>query len=129
MDPRFRGDDKRSITAKSQAKEAAVLSEKHCVPCKGGKPLPKAEAEALLRELSGWTVNRDGNWLLKDWEFKNFAQALAFVNRVGAVAEAEKHHPDIAFGWGYVHAGLQTHAVGGLHENDFILAAKIDAIN
>ncbi len=105
------------------------LSQKHCIPCrKGTTALSADEAKALLGEISGWHISADGKWLKKSYAFSNFAQALAFANSVGSVAEAESHHPDIALGWGYVNISLQTHSAGGLHENDFILAAKIDSI-
>ena len=104
------------------------LSSKSCVPCHGGVPrLGSDEIEALLPRLSGWSV-ADGQRLHKAYEFVNFADALAFVNRVGAVAESDGHHPDVAFGWGYARLEIHTHAIGGLSENDFILAAKIDEL-
>ena len=83
----------------------------------------------MLKELSGWVIIREGKWLHKAYKFKNFEEALAFVNRLGAEAEWERHHPDIKLGWGYVAIDIQTHDVGGLHANDFILAAKIDAVS
>jgi 4a-hydroxytetrahydrobiopterin dehydratase len=103
------------------------LAGRHCVPCHGGVPrLRGAEIEALLGELKGWEV-REEHHLTKSYEFSNFADALRFVNRVGEIAEGEGHHPDINFGWGYAHIKIYTHAIGGLSESDFILAAKIDA--
>lgn len=100
---------------------------KHCVPCHGGVPrLTAEEIEPLLAQLEGWQVNEEHH-LSKGYEFGNFADALAFVNRVGAVAEAEGHHPDIEFGWGYARLKIYTHAIDGLSESDFILAARIDA--
>jgi 4a-hydroxytetrahydrobiopterin dehydratase len=88
--------------------------------------LPAAEANALLGELDGWTI-ADGPRLTKTWKFPDFATALAFVNQIGAIADAEDHHPDVALSWGRVGVELWTHAAGGLTENDFIVAAKIDA--
>jgi 4a-hydroxytetrahydrobiopterin dehydratase len=103
------------------------LSSRHCVPCHGGIPRLKGEEVApLLRQLNGWDAVEEHH-LLKEYRFTNFADALAFVNRVGAVAEAEGHHPDIAFGWGYARIKIYTHAIDGLSESDFILAVKIDA--
>lgn len=104
------------------------LAAKHCVPCRGDTPpLPVAERERLLRELgSGWEV-QDGHHLFKQYEFENFAEALAFVNRVGDVAEAEGHHPDIYLAWGKAGIKIWTHAIDGLTESDFVLAAKADA--
>ena len=103
------------------------LANKHCVPCHGGVPrLKGGEIEPLLAQLQGWRAVEERH-LSKEYKFRNFADALAFVNRVGRVAEAEGHHPDIEFGWGYAHVKIWTHAIDGLSESDFILAAKIDA--
>ena len=103
------------------------LSSKKCVPCHGGVPrLTGDEIAPLLRQLEGWEVAEEHH-LSKEYKFANFAEALAFVNRVGAVAESEGHHPDISFGWGYARLKIYTHAIDGLTESDFILAAKIDA--
>lgn len=105
------------------------LSAKKCMPCeKGTSALPTDKAQALLKEISGWRIAEEGKWLLKSYKFKNFVTALAFVNKVGELAEEQGHHPDIGLGWGYVDIRLQTHAAGGLHENDFIMAAKIETI-
>jgi 4a-hydroxytetrahydrobiopterin dehydratase len=104
------------------------LSSKHCVPCHGGVPrLTGEEIEPLLRQLDGWRVAEEHH-LLKDYKFRNFADALSFVNRVGEIAESEGHHPDINFGWGYAQIKIYTHAIDGLSESDFILAAKIDEV-
>ena len=103
------------------------LASKHCVPCHGGVPrLEGGEIEPLLRQLEGWRVVEEHH-LSKEYEFPNFAAALAFVNRVGQIAEAEGHHPDVEFGWGYARLKIYTHAIGGLSESDFVLAARIDA--
>jgi 4a-hydroxytetrahydrobiopterin dehydratase len=103
------------------------LAGKHCVPCHGGVPrLTAEEIEPLLAQLGGWRVVEEHH-LSKEYGFRNFADALAFVNRVGRVAEAEGHHPDIEFGWGYARLKIYTHAIGGLSESDFVLAARIDA--
>lgn len=102
------------------------LASRHCVPCHGGVPSLKGEEiEPLLRQLGGWEAVEEHH-LLKEYRFTNFADALAFVNRVGQVAEREGHHPDVEFGWGYARIKIYTHAIGGLSESDFILAAKID---
>jgi 4a-hydroxytetrahydrobiopterin dehydratase len=85
------------------------------------------EVARLAGQLSGWEV-AEGHHLSKGYEFANFAEALDFVNRVGRVAEAEGHHPDISFGWGYARLRIYTHAIDGLTESDFILAAKIDEL-
>ena len=107
---------------------AEALTSKHCVPCEGGVPALTAEEIApLLAQIDGWTVE-GGQKLKKTYTFPDFAQALAFVNRAGAVAEAEGHHPDLYLAWGKVGVEVWTHAIGGLSENDFILAAKLDAV-
>ena len=104
------------------------LASRHCVPCHGGVPrLRGQEIEPFMRELSGWEVVEEHH-LKRDYKFKNFREALAFVNRVGEVAEREGHHPDITFGWGYAQVAIHTHAIDGLSESDFILAAKLDAL-
>ncbi len=103
------------------------LASKHCVPCHGGVPRLKGrEMEPLLAQLEGWRVVEEHH-LSKEYRFTNFAGALDFVKRAGAVAEAEGHHPDISFGWGYARLQIYTHAIDGLSESDFILAARIDA--
>ncbi len=106
------------------------LAQKKCVPCEGGVPtLPAAAALEFLKELSPeWRIVDDGKKLERKFKFKNYAEALKFVNQVSAIAEAEDHHPNIYFSWGFATITLWTHAIGGLHENDFILAAKIDQL-
>ena len=106
-----------------------MLDQKKCVPCEGGiSPLSAAEAQKLLADVPGWEFAKEGKAIARKFKFKNFKQALAFVNKVGEVAESEGHHPDITFGWGYADIVLQTHSIGGLHENDFIVASKINNI-
>lgn len=106
-----------------------MLTKKSCVPCEGGvERVSPEKAKELMAELKGWNISADGEWLSKDFKFKNFVEALKHVNKIGEIAEAESHHPDLTLGWGYVGVKLQTHAIGGLHENDFIVAAKIDQI-
>jgi 4a-hydroxytetrahydrobiopterin dehydratase len=105
------------------------LQGRHCTPCRGDvQPLDEAAARAYLGELPDWQLAPDGKYIKRDIRFRSFAEALAFVNEVGAIAEAEGHHPDIAFGWGYASISLHTHKIGGLHENDFIVAARIDGL-
>ncbi|HVF48525.1 MAG TPA: 4a-hydroxytetrahydrobiopterin dehydratase [Pyrinomonadaceae bacterium] len=104
------------------------LASRDCVPCRGGVPPLKGEEIAVyLNQLAGWEVSGEHH-LRKAYKFTNFRDALAFVNRTGEVAEREGHHPDIRFGWGYVEIQIYTHAIDGLTESDFILAAKIDKI-
>lgn len=104
------------------------LAEEKCVPCRGGvPPLAGDELRALESQLgSGWKVV-DGHHLEKEFRFPDFAQALAFTNRVGAIAEKEGHHPDIYLAWGKVRVTLWTHKIDGLTRSDFILAARIEA--
>jgi 4a-hydroxytetrahydrobiopterin dehydratase len=90
--------------------------------------MPRPQAERYLAETPQWQLNADTTRIVRRFSFKDFAAALAFANRVGAVAETEGHHPDIAFGWGYAEIVLYTHKIKGLHENDFIMAAKIDTL-
>lgn len=105
------------------------LAEQHCVPCGGeAEALNMTAAQKLLADMSGWKLSDDGKQISREWNFKNFIKALDFVNQVGVIAEAENHHPDIALGWGYVKITLMTHDLGGLHQNDFVVAAKINAL-
>ena len=104
------------------------LAAKHCEPCEGGtSALGAKEIEKLAGQLDGWNVIEDKR-LEKEYRFPDFRQALAYVNRLGEVAESEGHHPDLYLGWGKVRVELSTHSVGGLSENDFILAAKADQV-
>jgi 4a-hydroxytetrahydrobiopterin dehydratase len=104
------------------------LASRECVPCRGGVPPLKGEKlQRLSEELSSWSVVEDHH-LSKTFKFADFAEALAFVNRVGQLAEQQGHHPDICFGWGKVEITIWTHKISGLTESDFILAAKIDAL-
>ncbi len=104
----------------------AELASRDCVPCRGGvPPLRGLEIQNLLKELEDWEVIEEHH-LRKSFEFKNFREALALVNRVGELAEEQGHHPDISFGWGHAEITIWTHAIDGLTESDFILAAKID---
>jgi 4a-hydroxytetrahydrobiopterin dehydratase len=91
-------------------------------------PLTIQEATENMKELSGWTLSGDARKISKEFSFKNFAEALAFANKIGEIAENENHHPDLVVKWGKVGVELATHSIGGLSENDFILAAKIDKI-
>ena len=104
------------------------LAERQCIPCEGGvTKLTRSGVAALRKQLDGWRVVA-GHHLTKSWTFDDFAKALAFVNRVGELAEGEGHHPDLFLKWGLVRAEIYTHSVGGLTESDFVLAAKIDEL-
>lgn len=106
-----------------------TLTQKTCVPCQGGiPPLSKAEATAFMDQVPGWTLADTGDRLDRHFTFDDFASALDFVNRLGALAEEEGHHPDISFGWGYADVTFFTHKINGLHENDFIMAAKTSSL-
>lgn len=103
------------------------LSQKTCTPCRGGiPPMTAAEAAAYARDLPEWELYDDATKIRRTYKFADFAQAFAFVSRVADLSEAEGHHPDITFGWGYATVVLFTHKIKGLHENDFIMAAKYD---
>lgn len=106
------------------------LSNKHCVPCEGGDPpLTDSEEDGLLDKIANWNLLRDGGHKLrKQFKFRNFKEAMRFVNEVAKVAEVEGHHPDIYIFYNKVQIDLFTHAVGGLSENDFIMASKIDKL-
>ena len=109
------------------------LLNKKCEPCEGGiLPFDISEIHKYQKKVDGWNVikNKDEIFTLqKNFIFKNFLDSQKFINEVGKVAEIEAHHPDISFGWGYAKISITTHAIKGLSENDFILAAKIDQIN
>ncbi|OGG79420.1 hypothetical protein A3A39_00480 [Candidatus Kaiserbacteria bacterium RIFCSPLOWO2_01_FULL_54_13] len=105
------------------------LAEKRCVPCEGGTPPLTAEEIAKYKsEVPSWGIAGDRKSISREFKFKNFVQAMEFANKITPIAEAEGHHPDLSIGWGRVGIELSTHAIGGLSENDFILAAKIDKI-
>jgi len=106
------------------------LAQKHCLPCEGGVPaLDRSPIDALLAQLPDWSLTPDGKRIRRKWRAKDFVAALDFLNRIGAIAEAENHHPDLHLeGYRHVTVEIWTHAVGGLSENDFILAAKIDRL-
>jgi len=105
------------------------LATKQCIPCKGGiPPLNREQAETYLKDTPGWELAADTSRIHRNFKFENFVTALEFVNRVGDLAENEGHHPDIGLGWGYCDVTLYTHKLKGLHENDFIMAAKINEL-
>ena len=109
---------------------AEQLCSKKCVPCEGGVPkLTAAEAEAQIKQLIGWTLTENRERIRKTWVVKNFMAAMNFFNHVACVAECEGHHPDLHLAsYRNVTIEIYTHAIGGLSENDFILAAKIDSL-
>jgi 4a-hydroxytetrahydrobiopterin dehydratase len=112
------------------ANAATDLTRKHCAPCEGGVPaLATEQIRHYLAELPDWKLTSDGRRIRREWRVKNFAAVLDFFNRVGQIAEEEGHHPDLHL-VGYRNAAIElwTHAIGGLSENDFILAAKIDQL-
>ena len=106
------------------------LLKKKCVPCEGGViPFNISEIHKYQKKVDGWDViknNKGVFFLEKKFKFKNFLESQNFVNLVGKISEEEGHHPDLSFGWGYAKVSITTHAIEGLSENDFILAAKID---
>ncbi|WP_440931593.1 4a-hydroxytetrahydrobiopterin dehydratase [Candidatus Pelagibacter sp.] len=108
------------------------LKKKKCVPCEGGViPFDVSQIHKYQKKVDGWDVlnNEKKNFYLeKKFKFKNFLESQKFINDVGKISEEEGHHPDIIFGWGYAIIRITTHAIEGLSENDFILAAKIDEI-
>ena len=108
------------------------LLKKKCVPCEGGiKPFDISEIHKYQKKVDGWDVKKNDKdifFLEKNFIFKNFINSQNFINKVGEISESENHHPDISFGWGYAKIIITTHAIEGLSENDFILAAKIDQI-
>ena len=108
------------------------LLNKKCVPCEGGlSPFDISEIHLYQKKVDGWDVSENEKkiyFLEKKFNFTNFTNSQEFINKVGSISEAENHHPDISFGWGYAKIIITTHAIEGLSENDFILAAKIDQI-
>ena len=109
------------------------LSKKKCIACDGNiPPFDKSEIHKYLKKVDDWDVKSNEHknfYLIKNFKFKNFEESLNFVNKVGEIAEQENHHPDISFGWGYCKIKIFTHAIKGLAESDFILAAKIDRLD
>lgn len=107
------------------------LQTKRCLPCEGGvEACSLTSATAQVARLEGWKLTHDGLRIRKDWKFPNFVKAMEFLNRVGEIAESEAHHPDLHLeSYRLVWIEIWTHAINGLSENDFILAAKIDSIS
>ena len=109
------------------------LINKKCIPCEGGViPFDISEIHKYQKKIDDWSISKNEKnvyFLKKKFEFKNFLESQNFINKVGEISENENHHPDISFGWGYAKVFITTHAIEGLSENDFILAAKIDQIS
>jgi 4a-hydroxytetrahydrobiopterin dehydratase len=106
------------------------LTKKHCVPCEGGTPpFSQEQEDEYMKDTPTWTIDRDNTHKIrKRFSFKNFKETMTFINKVADIAEKEGHHPDICISYNKIDFSLFTHAVGGLSENDFILAAKIDQL-
>ena len=108
------------------------LANKKCIPCEGGIPaFDLSEIHKYLKKVDGWNVlknDKNNYYIEKDFKFKNFIDSEKFIIEVGKIAETEGHHPDINFGWGYAKIKISTHAIDGLAESDFVLAAKIDKL-
>ena len=105
------------------------LTAKKCTPCQGGiPPLGLEDAEQYLKEAPGWQLLENATKIKRTFTFKNFMDALEFAQVVGELCEEQGHHPDISIGWGYCRIEFQTHKINGLHENDFIMAAKVNRL-
>ena len=106
------------------------LSKKRCEPCEGGiDPLTREQFSVYLEQVADWTIFDEDSKMEREYQFKDFAEALAFINKVGAIAEEEGHHPNILLhGWNKVKLELYTHAIGGLSINDFVCAVKFDQL-
>jgi len=108
----------------------APLAEQRCTPCEGGvRPLSAAEARVQLKRIDpAWALDASATAIRRSYKFKNFYRTMSFVNAVAHVANGEDHHPDLEVGYNYCHVRFTTHAIGGLSENDFICAAKVDRL-
>ncbi len=105
------------------------LQEKKCTPCEGGtQPLDRERIDKLLPQVPGWQVADDGKRIVRRFEFKGFYKTMAFINAMAWVANREAHHPDFEAGYNFCRVTFQTHAIDGLSENDFICAAKLNAL-
>ncbi len=107
----------------------SILTAKKCTPCQGGiPPMSGADAEKLLTSVPGWTLLDNATKLKRTFEGNNFMGAMVLAQKIGELCEEEGHHPDITIGWGYCRVVFQTHKINGLHENDFIMAAKVNRL-
>jgi 4a-hydroxytetrahydrobiopterin dehydratase len=105
------------------------LTTRHCKPCEGGvAPMTRTEAETTLNEIPGWELSDDGKSICRRFEFKGFYRCMSFVNAMAWIANAENHHPDFSTGYNYCEVTFTTHAIDGLSENDFICAARVNAL-
>lgn len=105
------------------------LAEKTCVPCRGGVPrLALNEVRDYMRDAPGWAPNEDATRITRTFTFADFADARALAEAIGALCEDQGHHAELTYGWGYCRVMFQTHKIRGLHENDFIMAAKVDRL-
>jgi len=109
---------------------ASSFAQQHCRPCEGGvAPYGLQQAQAALAQLAtGWQLAEDGKALRREFKFRDFYHTMSFVNALAHLANIEDHHPDLSVGYGYCHVRYSTHAIGGLSDNDFICAAKVDEI-
>lgn len=108
---------------------ACNLTDRHCAPCEGGvAPMGREDAEEMLREVEGWSLSEDGKMISRRFEFRGFYRTMAFINAMAWIVNNEGHHPDFSAGYNYCEVGFTTHAIDGLSENDFICAAKLNAL-
>jgi 4a-hydroxytetrahydrobiopterin dehydratase len=106
-----------------------ALAERPCTPCRGGvSPLTPSECVSYLAEVPDWELRKEGRIVARRFRFPDYRTALAFTNAVSALAEETWHHPELVLGWGYCEVSLTTRKIGGLHESDFVMAARIDAL-
>jgi 4a-hydroxytetrahydrobiopterin dehydratase len=106
------------------------LADKGCIPCQGGvPPMTRQEAWKKISDIPGWELGDDGRRIQRRYTFHDFLTPWRFADRIAEIAETQGHHPDVCFGWGYCTVSLQTHDINGLHENDFIMAAKINEMS
>lgn len=107
-----------------------MLVNKHCQPTTNKKvPMMPLQAAELLASAPGWSLSDGGKAITRNFNFKTYVEALGFVQKISEIAEKENHHPDVSFGWGYASITFTTHNIGGLHQNDFIMAAKVNELD
>lgn len=109
--------------------EVCDLTDRHCEPCEGGvAPMSREQAEALLADVPGWSISENGRMISRRFEFPGFFRTMSFINAMAWVVNNEGHHPDFSAGYNYCEVGFTTHAIDGLSENDFICAARLNAL-